>query len=92
MNYFAYTADERERFFSTVVSVRSDASIETVYQRIAEALCAELRRGGVNPDSPFEVHMDLPNVWRNGGVGSMWTVADGLLYDFHADRDGRAWL
>lgn len=92
MRYIAYTEDERGRHFSTVVTIRSDASVETVYRRIAEALCAELRRGGVSPDTGFTVHMDLPNLWRNGCVGSMWTVADGQLFDFHADRDDRAWL
>lgn len=92
MRYFAYTEDESGRYFSTVVTIRSDARVETVYRRIAEALCAELRRGGVSPDAGFTVHMDLPNVLRNGGFGSMWTVADGLLFDFHADRDDRAWL
>ena len=92
MKYFAYTEDEKGRFFSTVVNVRGDARVDTVYERIARALCAELRRCGISKDSGFVVHMDLPNVWRNGGFGSMWTVADGLLYDFHADRDGHPWL
>lgn len=91
MRYLAYT-DDGEYVHQVNVKIRSDARIRTVYEKLAVAVVRELRRNGKHRQDVFEIHMDLPNVWRNGGVGSVWMTAGNDLYDVYASREGEPWL
>lgn len=91
MRYLAYT-DDGEYEYQANVKIRSDARIETVYVRLADELIGKLRRNGKHRHDTFVIHMDLPNVWRNDCVGSVWMTAGNDLYDVYAYRDGKPWL
>lgn len=64
-----YTQDEKE--IKITVSVRSDANKKTLFHKCAVEMHHELCKRGLAPET-ISFGYDLPNVWRNGAVGSLW--------------------
>ena len=64
-----YTQDEKE--IKITVNVRSDAKMKTVFHMCAVEMHHELCKRGLAPDT-ISFGYDLPNVYRNGAVGSLW--------------------
>ncbi len=92
MDYMPFAYEGDNVYCIKSVKIRSDAKIETVYKKLAFELVREIKRRGVHVNDPFIISYDLPNVWRNGAVGSVWMTAGNDFYEVYSFRDGVPWL
>lgn len=86
MKYNVFCFDSNETAHETTVSVRSDARIGTVYSRLGQAMYAKLREDGLIAGRGT-INYQLPNIWTNGGFGSMWITTEAGLFDVFAVRE-----
>ena len=71
MKYKVSTWTENEEEIAGTVSCRRDASNKVLFKKCAIEIHHELCKRGLTPDT-IRFGYDLPNVWRNGAVGSLW--------------------
>ena len=74
------------------ISVRADARLKTVVRKAAEEMAEVLVEKGLLT-RPASYVADMPNVWRNGGVGTL-RIQDDKDYFFISIRrsDSEAWM
>lgn len=71
MKYEVSTCTENGKEIAILVSVRSDASTKTIFKKCATEMHRKLRKMGLAPDT-IAFSYELPNIWTNGAVGSVW--------------------
>lgn len=86
MKYKVFCFDSTDIIHETTVSVRSDARVETVYSRLGQAMYAKLCEDGLIAWRGT-INYQLPNVWTNGCVGSMWITTESGFFDISAVRE-----
>lgn len=71
MKYEVSTCTESGKEIMILVSVRSDASRETLFKKCASEMHHKLNEMGLVPDT-IRFGYELPNIWTNGAVGAVW--------------------
>ena len=84
MKYEVSTCTENGDEIRISVSARSDMSTENLFKKCAIEMHHELCRRGLAPQT-IRFRYDLPNVWRNGAVGSVWF--ENPLYNICISRE-----
>lgn len=89
---FAVYTQHDETGIEKEVSIRADASLKTVVRKAAEEMAEVLVEKGLLAH-PVTYVADMPNVWRNGGLGTL-RIQDDKDYFFIGIRhsDSEAWM
>ena len=89
---FAVYTQHDETGIEKEVSIRADASLKTVVKKAADEMAEVLVEKGLLA-YPVTYMVDMPNVWRNGGLGTL-RVQDDKDYFFIGIRhsDSEAWM
>ncbi len=70
---------EEDNVIEKEISVRADARLETVVKKAAEEIGMVLEKKGLLA-RPARYWVDMPNVWRNGAVGTLFVEDDKRNY------------
>lgn len=89
---FAVYTQHDEAGIEKEVNIRSDARLKTVVRKAAEEMAEVLMEKGLLV-RPVSYVADMPNVWRNGGVGTL-RIQDDKDYFFIGIKrsDSEAWM
>ena len=89
---FAVCTQHDEVGIEKEVNIRADARLKTVVRKAAEEMAEVLVEKGLLA-RPVSYVADMPNVWRNGGVGTL-RVQDDKDYFFIGIKhsDSEAWM
>lgn len=83
---------EDDNVIEKEISVRVDARLETVVRKAAEEIGMVLEKKGLLA-RPARYWADMPNVWRNGAVGTLCVQDDKRNYFIGIRRsDSKAWM
>ena len=89
---FAVYTQHDEAGIEKEVNIRADTSLKTVVRKAAEEM-AEILVGKNLLTRPVTYIADMPNIWRNGGLGTL-RIQDDKDYFYIGIRhsDSEAWM
>lgn len=89
---FAVYTQHDEAGIEKEVNIRADARLKTVVRKAAEEMAEVLVENGLLV-RPVSYVADMPNVWRNGAVGTL-RIQDDKDYFFVGIRhsDSETWM
>ena len=83
---------EKDNVIEKEINVRADARLETVVRKAAEEIGMVLEKNGLLA-RPARYWADMPNVWRNGAVGTLCVQDDKRNYFIGIRHsDSKAWM
>lgn len=81
MKYILTIRDRNARPYEQEITVRTGARDAVLFRKAAEAMTALASAAGLLY-GPVHRSFDVPNLWRNGGVGNLRLADDrGACYD-----------
>lgn len=91
MKYLVSTLDHDERRHDVEINIRSDANLKNVYLKCVNALIGKMRKENAITGN-VKYHIEMPNIWINGGFANIWFTANEEVYDVSIERDGRTFV